>query len=140
MQKQLNRSSITRKEFMRISWIILLLPVIWLWYSIVRRQLSEIPQFSEIRLPAIIPAGISFFDRVISIHNADKILFLPSRCTHLGCTIRSVENNELICPCHGSRFGLDGRKLMGPASQPLTQLSYRVDKKTGEFIVKIPVE
>jgi Rieske Fe-S protein len=140
MQKQLNKSSFTRKEFMRISWIILLLPIIWLWYSMVRRQRSASPLLSEIRLPANITLGISFFDRIIAIKGSGNIVFLPSRCTHLGCQIRSAENNELVCPCHGSRFGMDGRNLMGPASQPLAWLPYRIDKKTGEFIVKIPTE
>jgi Rieske Fe-S protein len=140
MHKQINKGSLTRKEFMRISWIILWLPFIWLWYSMVRRQRNASPLLSEIRLPSGIPAGISFYDHIITVKDTVKVVFLTARCTHLGCQIRSAENNELVCPCHGSRFGMDGRNLIGPASQPLAKLSYRIDTKTGDYIVKIPAE
>jgi Rieske Fe-S protein len=136
----LDRCSFTRKEFFRILWIILLIPAIWLWYSLISRQRSASPSFLEIRIPSTVSLGISFFDRVIAINNAGKLVFLPSRCTHLGCKIYTAEHNELICPCHGSRFGMDGRNLMGPASRPLGMLSYRIDQRTKEFIVKIPAE
>ncbi len=140
MQNPLNKGSLTRKEFFRIAWIILLLPVIWLWYAMVYRQRSVSPLFSEIRLPENVPLGISFYDQIIAVKAAGTVSFLPSRCTHLGCRIRSAENNELICPCHGSRFGPDGRNLQGPASKPLIRLAYRIDKRTGEYLVKIPAE
>jgi nitrite reductase/ring-hydroxylating ferredoxin subunit len=140
MQQQMNKGSLTRKDFFRISWMLLLLPFIWLWYSMVRRQRSTSSLFTEFRLPADVPLGISFPGRVIAIKDAGKVVFLTTRCTHLGCQIRSAENDELVCPCHGSRFGKDGRNLMGPASKPLARLPYRIDSKTGEFIVKIPEE
>lgn len=42
-------------------------------------------------------------------------------CTHLGCTVTRTDN-ELACPCHASRFALDGTRLAGPATQSLPQL------------------
>ena len=41
-------------------------------------------------------------------------------CTHQGCLVGSVENNEISCPCHGSKFSAkDGSVINGPAQQPL---------------------
>jgi glycine/D-amino acid oxidase-like deaminating enzyme/nitrite reductase/ring-hydroxylating ferredoxin subunit len=45
---------------------------------------------------------------------------LSARCTHLGCLV-AFNSTERVweCPCHGSRFGLDGTVLQGPATTPL---------------------
>ena len=41
-------------------------------------------------------------------------------CTHQGCLVGSVENTEIICPCHGSKYSAkDGSVINGPAQQPL---------------------
>jgi glycine/D-amino acid oxidase-like deaminating enzyme/nitrite reductase/ring-hydroxylating ferredoxin subunit len=42
------------------------------------------------------------------------------RCTHLGCLLRfNRAERSWDCPCHGSRFDVDGAVLEGPAVRPL---------------------
>ena len=46
---------------------------------------------------------------------------LSLTCTHLGCTVES-QSDGFACPCHGSRFDLQGKVRRGPASRPLASL------------------
>jgi glycine/D-amino acid oxidase-like deaminating enzyme/nitrite reductase/ring-hydroxylating ferredoxin subunit len=42
------------------------------------------------------------------------------RCTHLGCLLRfNAAERSWDCPCHGSRFDVDGAVLEGPAVERL---------------------
>jgi len=42
------------------------------------------------------------------------------RCTHMGCLVRfNAAERSWDCPCHGSRFDVDGSVLEGPAVAPL---------------------
>ncbi|WP_433429727.1 Rieske (2Fe-2S) protein [Nonomuraea sp. CA-141351] len=49
-------------------------------------------------------------------------------CTHAGCTVASVSNKTINCPCHGSKFNInDGSVADGPAGEPLAEKKITVD-------------
>lgn len=48
---------------------------------------------------------------------------LSATCTHQGCTVSSVENGVIGCPCHGSTFNAEtGAPIAGPATRPLAEI------------------
>ncbi len=45
---------------------------------------------------------------------------VSAACTHLGCVVAFNDaERSWECPCHGSRFAVDGSVLQGPAVEPL---------------------
>ena len=48
-----------------------------------------------------------------------EALGFSSVCPHQGCTV-APDEGQLACPCHGSRFALDGSLVQGPAEKGLT--------------------
>ncbi|MFY9331070.1 MAG: Rieske (2Fe-2S) protein [Candidatus Nanopelagicales bacterium] len=48
-------------------------------------------------------------------------------CPHQGCLVNSVTANEIVCPCHGSRFSAEtGDVIRGPAVQGLASANVGV--------------
>jgi Rieske Fe-S protein len=49
-----------------------------------------------------------------------ELHLFSARCTHLGCTVAwNAGDGMFACPCHGSRFGPDGKVVNGPAARAL---------------------
>lgn len=71
---------------------------------------------------AIIREGI----KKLAVYKDDegKIHRLSAVCTHMGCIVRfnSLEKTW-DCPCHGSRFSIDGEPVNAPAMTPLEKLN-----------------
>ena len=64
-------------------------------------------------------SGIIVGDTVLTQPVAGDFQGFSNVCTHSGCRVNEVSDGAIICPCHGSRFNLDGTVAEGPASRPL---------------------
>ena len=73
---------------------------------------SKYPTNSRTILPEV-PA--------IVIHDDDGLRALSLSCSHLGCTIEE-RNFGFECPCHSSRYDLNGVVLKGPSTADLRKL------------------
>jgi Rieske Fe-S protein len=55
-------------------------------------------------------------------------------CTHMGCTVASIQNGTIMCPCHGSTYSAkDGSVLGGPSTRALSKIAVKVE---GDEVVK----
>jgi glycine/D-amino acid oxidase-like deaminating enzyme/nitrite reductase/ring-hydroxylating ferredoxin subunit len=62
-------------------------------------------------------------DKVAAFRDDDGVLHAVSPvCTHLGCLVAfNTAERTWDCPCHGSRFTVDGAVIQGPAVDDLEQ-------------------
>lgn len=64
-------------------------------------------------------SGIIVDDTVLTQPSSGEFNGFSNICTHSGCTLNSVTGATINCPCHGSKFNLDGTVAQGPAARPL---------------------
>lgn len=64
-------------------------------------------------------SGVIVDDIVITQPVAGEFKGFSSACTHKGCAVNKVADGTIDCPCHGSKFNLDGSVAKGPATEPL---------------------
>ena len=64
----------------------------------------------------------------------EKLAAISPTCPHQGCLVNwNKTHSAFICPCHGARFGADGKVLQGPATKNLKQ--YDVEMRGDEIWV-----
>ncbi len=55
-------------------------------------------------------------------HDGDFHL-VDSTCTHMGCEVNwNSGERTWDCPCHGSRYSIEGEVLEGPSVEPLRKV------------------
>lgn len=69
-----------------------------------------------------------------------RFIAVDIKCTHKGCDVGySSEEKHFICPCHDSRFELDGTIRQGPAEKPLGSYRTTFNDEAQEVLILIPV-
>ncbi|RSD21403.1 Rieske (2Fe-2S) protein [Amycolatopsis eburnea] len=92
---------------------------------------SAAPGGTSLGAAADIPVGGGkvFADRQVVVTQpvAGTFAAFSAVCTHQGCTVDTVANGTIDCPCHGSKFKIaDGSVANGPAAQPLPKKAVTV--------------
>ena len=65
-----------------------------------------------------------------------KLRVFAITCPHLGCSYAFDDGKRhFVCPCHGSEFALDGTVLHGPATSPLSHLTWQTGPNANEIDV-----
>ena len=72
-------------------------------------------------------------NRIIVIRKGDRLYATAATCTHRECIVKPVQG-ELRCPCHGSRFDLEGAVTKGPARAPLPRYAIAINS-AGRILV-----
>ena len=59
----------------------------------------------------------------VKIEKNGNIKYLTAKCPHMGCIVKyNPDTRELVCPCHNSKFDIDGNLLQGPATTGLVDI------------------
>jgi len=65
---------------------------------------------------------------LLVIRRSAGVVALWSICTHGACNVEWVSSEcAAVCPCHGSRFDVEGAVLEGPADVPLSTYPAVID-------------
>jgi cytochrome b6-f complex iron-sulfur subunit len=106
------------------------------------KVLFEPPTTFKAGTPLDFPEGTVRFDKehkAYVIGAPGGVYALSAVCTHLGCITRyRSDEGAIACPCHGSRFDLEGNVTNGPAPRPLPWLGVETDT-AGNLVVDTSV-
>jgi cytochrome b6-f complex iron-sulfur subunit len=53
--------------------------------------------------------------------SGNNFVAMSAICPHQGCTVSNFDSgsSQFVCPCHGSRFDMNGKVVQGPAASNL---------------------
>lgn len=110
-------------------------PLVLTWVALGKARREARPVVRR-TLPRPRGEGVTLHGDVVLVRRGARTQAYSARCPHLGCRIDRVEGRTLVCPCHGSRFDAEGRRLAGPAQHDLASLAVeRLDAETVTVVV-----
>lgn len=87
---------------------------------------------------ADVPVGGGVISGAWVVTQPEKGTFkaFSTKCTHQGCAVSEIAEQQIICACHGSYFGIaDGAPQAGPAQEPLAEA---VVEQSGDQLTVTP--
>lgn len=106
-------------------------------YMVSRFLVEPTTRAASVRLPLPGPGPTPVIlqqEGVIVFIEGDVVTAFSDVCPHLGCRLSWQEDiGAISCPCHGSVFSREGRKLKGPSDRDMIVLASR--REGGDIIV-----
>ncbi|HJQ29124.1 MAG TPA: Rieske 2Fe-2S domain-containing protein [Rubrobacter sp.] len=64
-----------------------------------------------------------------------RLNVMANACAHMGCPTRwSEEEKEIVCPCHGGLYDINGEHTGGPPPHGLWRYAFRISEEGDIFI------
>ncbi|MCW0218864.1 MAG: ubiquinol-cytochrome c reductase iron-sulfur subunit [Prosthecobacter sp.] len=101
-------------------------------------NLSDYPDLQNPGGSVLIELSAVMAPLIVNRASLSQFYVLDSVCTHAGCTMGAFNagNGFIQCPCHGSRYDIQGQVIRGPAVIGLTNFSVDFD---GDSELKIAI-
>ena len=78
---------------------------------------SQTPLVKTSEVP--VGGGVILSQAVVTQPTAGEFKAFSPVCTHQGCTVAQIQNQQILCPCHGSAFSIStGAVVGGPPPTP----------------------
>ncbi len=70
---------------------------------------------------------------IVGTSKSGNLTAVSLTCSHAGCTLGwKADTKKLVCPCHGSEFGVDAKVQRGPAKEALKTFAAKIE---GDWVV-----
>lgn len=136
MSRRLAQPASRRQALRRTLAIAIGLPLAGLLAAMLRREKSRRSP-AAVRIPPDVAPGLSVVESAIVYRDGSAAprAYL-AHCTHLGCRLDRIVGDEVVCPCHGSRYRADGTVAAGPATRSLAAMQVEPDPASGGWIAR----
>jgi cytochrome b6-f complex iron-sulfur subunit len=74
------------------------------------------------------PTAIAGAKPMVVVPQGKTVAAIETTCSHRGCTLEwNKTDKALVCPCHGAKFGADGKGIAGPSGTPIKTYSAKIE-------------
>lgn len=124
---------LSRRGMLWLGSIVLLFPL----YRFLGYKVPKKPR--KIEINSTVPAtGVLIHSEFILFDREGKCWALPRKCTHLGCKVQYHERENIVeCPCHQSRFSINGQVLRGPAKENLAVFDVEKRETAPYYVITV---
>jgi len=154
VKEDVNQNSNSRRSFLTKLWFALGLVALVEFIAVVMAYLRpEKPAARRENADAIVTAGevnsfapqsVTAFVRgrfYLSRLTDGGFLALSRKCTHLGCTVPWVaQENKFVCPCHASAFDISGNVISPPAPRALDIYAVVIENDIVKVDISKPIK
>lgn len=131
-----NKKPHNRRYFLKSAGIGLLAVTALLWDKLVKTE-KRLSTQKTVSIPFNPNKNIQFHKDFIIVNEDGQTKVFSSHCTHLGCIINKSRDGKMLCPCHGSAFDTKGKPINGPASRPLEEKVFTIDRTINQIIIEV---